>query len=111
MNICALHEIRCAFINGCIYLLYFIDNTYSRNLSCSLMRTQYEHQEDIALARGTALAESTTMTLVIRNRKIVLSNIIVSRTLFGGVKQCKTVYSLADVLISQFHFIALLRHQ
>ncbi|CAM4884105.1 unnamed protein product [Rotaria socialis] len=81
----------------CISLIILIRVTWLVDLSCSLMRTQYEHQEDIALARGTALAGT--------------NKIFLNRTLFGGVKQCKTVYSLADVLISQFHFIALLRHQ
>ncbi|CAF3592762.1 unnamed protein product [Rotaria socialis] len=61
----------------CISLIILIRVTWLVDLSCSLMRTQYEHQEDIALARGTALAESTTMTLVIRNRKIVLSNVTI----------------------------------
>ncbi|CAM4898162.1 unnamed protein product [Rotaria socialis] len=92
----------------CISLIILIRVTWLVDLSCSLMRTQYEHQEDIALARGTALAGTNKNFL-----KFSLNDngIIVSRTLFGGVKQCKTVYSLADVLISQFHFIALLRHQ
>ncbi|CAF4346982.1 unnamed protein product, partial [Rotaria magnacalcarata] len=40
----------------CISLIILIHVTWLIDLSCSLMRTQHEHQEDIALARGTALA-------------------------------------------------------
>ncbi|CAF3021153.1 unnamed protein product [Rotaria socialis] len=47
----------------CISLIILIRVTWLVDLSCSLMRTQYEHQEDIALARGTALAGTNKIFL------------------------------------------------
>ncbi|CAF4471081.1 unnamed protein product [Rotaria socialis] len=49
----------------CISLIILIRVTWLVDLSCSLMRTQYEHQEDIALARGTALAAHTENQTII----------------------------------------------